>query len=128
VLAAIALTVATSSATPAAPPAIDDAIKQAAAAHRPLVIEFYTTWCGPCQIFDKGVLPLAEVQRAIGDVVFVRYDADTPLGREVAARYRIDAYPTFVVLDRHGVETLRRRGGLSEQAFLELVGEARKHW
>ena len=34
--------------------------------------------------------------------VSVRYDADRGEGKAVAQRYGVDAYPTFVILDRNG--------------------------
>ena len=53
-------------ADPPAPPAIDDAIKQSRTDHKPLVIEFYTTWCGPCKIFESTTLVDKRVQASLG--------------------------------------------------------------
>lgn len=116
----------TTHATPNAPPAIDDAIRAAAAVHKPLIVEFSTTWCGPCLVFDQEVLTGARVQRALRDVMFVDYDAEAAPGRRDAARFRVDSYPTFIVLDRCGAEMTRRRGLLDERLFLELMSVAKK--
>src|SRR5438309_12012827 len=37
------------------PPAIDDAMRQSKADHKPLVVEFFTSWCKPCKIFEKSL-------------------------------------------------------------------------
>ena len=38
----------------------------------------------------------------MNNFVAVRYDADRGEGKAVAQRYGVDAYPTFVILDRNG--------------------------
>jgi thiol-disulfide isomerase/thioredoxin len=110
-----------------APPAIDNAIKSAAAAKKALVVEFGASWCGPCKEFEKTVLPDPEVKKALGEVVFVHYDAEVTPGLEAAMRFRIDAFPSFLVIDRLGVERTRRRGGLGRDEFLDLVHDAKNH-
>src|SRR5262249_45526976 len=125
-LVLVAAMVAVASADPP-PPAIDVAIKQAATSKKPLVLEFGASWCGPCKIFEQTVLPDAEVQKAIGDVVFVRYDAEVAPGDAAAARFRVDAFPTFLVIDRQGVERSRRRGSVDTAAFIEFLHDARAH-
>jgi len=114
------ISIATSHADPA-PPSIDVAIHQAAAANKPLVVEFGTSWCGPCLVFEQETLPLPAVQAVLGAVVFVQYDAEAAPGQAAAARYRIAGYPTFLVLDRTGAVRARRAGGLAEQSFIDLV-------
>src|SRR5690349_17188836 len=78
------------------PPAIDDAIAAAAKANKALVLEFGATWCGPCKQFEKDVLPDSYVQTVLKDVMFVRYDVDVSPGIEAAAKYEVEAYPTFL--------------------------------
>src|SRR5689334_14054785 len=86
------------------PPALEQAIQQAAAAHKPLVIELGAAWCGPCRVFETQVLPDGSVQRALTGVTFVRYDVDESPGNLAARQLRVRSYPTFVVLDATGVE------------------------
>jgi len=111
------------------PPPIDDAIKQAAVAKKPLVLEFHAAWCGPCQTFAATTLTDERVKHALDGVVFVRYDAEQDPGIAAAARYGVTAYPTFIVLDRNGAERLRERGALGGEAgvrqFLDLLARAR---
>lgn len=90
-----------------AEPAIDDAIAQAAAQGKTLVVEVGTSWCGPCRRFAAKILPGDEVDDAREEVVFVRYDAEKGTGVEAAARLAVDSYPTFLVLDGKG--RVRRR-------------------
>ncbi|HEX5058356.1 MAG TPA: thioredoxin family protein [Kofleriaceae bacterium] len=108
-----------------APPPIADAIKQAAAAHKPLVLEFGAQWCGPCKAFEKQVLPKSDVVSALTAVVFVRYDVDENVGAEAAAKYDVHSYPTFIVVDRQGVVIARESGFLSAKPFIALIEKAK---
>ena len=118
--------VATTHADSITPPAIDDAIKSAALAKKPLVVEFSATWCGPCKIFEQNVLLATEVQAALEKVMFVHYDAEVSPGLEAATRFRVDAFPTFIVIDGHGVETKRQRGMVDATAFIALLTDAKQ--
>jgi thiol-disulfide isomerase/thioredoxin len=113
-----------------APPPLDQAIKQAAAAKKPLLIEFHAEWCKPCKEFEAKTLPDARVQAALEGVVFVRYDSDEAPGTQAAKKLEVSSYPTFVVLDTKGVELFRESGApLGERGikgFIEFIGKARE--
>jgi thiol-disulfide isomerase/thioredoxin len=113
-------------APPAAPePPLEEHLASARAAGKPLVIDFYTDWCGPCRLFEQKILPTPAVQTALGGVVFVRYDAEKGNGLTAAARYRVDSYPTFVVLDGQGKAITRTSGTSDTPApFVSFVDKA----
>src|SRR5208282_3452113 len=51
------------------------------------------------------------------------------LSRKVREAFNVDAYPTFIVLDRDGVVRFRQSGvtaGLSEEELEEVIGKALK--
>lgn len=92
----------------------------------PLVLELGAEWCGPCKLVAAKTLPDASVQRALNDVVFVRYDAESPPGDAVTAKFHIDPFPTFVVIDTDGVERHRESGAPSVEKFRMLLAKARE--
>ena len=66
---------------------------------RPCVIDFYATWCGPCQ----RMAPMIEIlaQKYGGKVDFYRVDVDKE--KELAGDvFGIEAMPTFVYIDKSG--------------------------
>jgi thiol-disulfide isomerase/thioredoxin len=110
-----------------AEPALDDAIKQAAAANKPLVIEFSAAWCGPCKVFEKDVLPDPLVQSSLQHVVFVHYDAEVSPGLEAASRYDVGGFPTFLVIDKGGGVGAKNVGFLDRNHFIDFVEDAGNH-
>lgn len=70
-------------------------------ADRPVLIDFYAAWCGPC----KALAPTVEALAAQygGTCKFCKIDVDAePL---LAQRFRIMSVPTFVLLNGGRVET-----------------------
>jgi tetratricopeptide (TPR) repeat protein len=105
------------------PPTIDEAIARAKAAGEPLVAEFYTQWCPPCQEFARTTLVDKRVQAALQDVVFVRYDAEAGPGIAAASRYHVASFPTFLAIDASGAVRSRSEGAATgEQAVQRFLG------
>lgn len=71
-----------------------------AKAGMPKVLDFYTTWCGPC----KRLAPLLEeLEKQYKDKVeFERYDAEAPANKALVEKYKVEAYPTVVFIDKNG--------------------------
>lgn len=106
-------------------PSLEVVLAQAQKERKPVVIEVFTTWCGPCKRFVKETLPDRGVQKALKDVLFVRYDAERGAGEQVATRYRVDGYPSFLVLDGSGALCKRGSGEAAGiKGFQSLLGQA----
>jgi len=58
-----------------------------------VIVDFSATWCGPCKMIGPEFKRLAE---AHADIVALCVDVDEV--EEVAAKYKIEAMPTFLVL------------------------------
>jgi thiol-disulfide isomerase/thioredoxin len=99
------------------PGPLESVVASAARDGKPLVIEFYTTWCAPCKQFDAGVLPDPKVQSELTNIRFVRYDAERGSGIAAAEKYRINAFPTFLAVDDKGEVRMKRSGAESDPGW-----------
>ena len=92
------------------------ALRRAKAEHKVIFMDLWTEWCGPCLYLQKNVFPSAEGQAALAKVVpysaLVQKRDGTPVpeGTKLADQFKLNAFPTLVILDSDGKE-LRRQVG-----------------
>lgn len=101
----------------------DEAIAAAKAENKLVFMDFYTSWCGPCKMMMRDVFP----QKKVGDYLNTRFiciklDAEKE-GKELAQRYKVKAYPTFVGVDVTGKEVMRREGMAMADDFINLIDQ-----
>lgn len=82
----------------------------------PMLIDFWAAWCGPCRLVAPEVARAATTLAGRALVLKI----DTERLPEVAARYRIQSIPSFVVID-HGKVVEQRAGAMRHPALVQLV-------
>ena len=64
---------------------------------KPIFIDFYTQWCGPCLNMAENIFTLGSVGNFYNDhFVCLKIDAETGEGVELAKKYEVASFPTFV--------------------------------
>jgi len=123
------LVLASAAVTAPASPWTDRPVAEAMAAAkrqgRPLMIDVYATWCGPCQKLDKDVFPDPAVQAEAAHYVAVKVDGETPEGERLKARYHVVGYPTVLFLDPSGAEIDRVFGYKPAAEFAAAMADYR---
>lgn len=113
--AALSRLSAAESAVPFRPISFEAATQAATAEGKLLFIDFFTTWCEPCKRLDAQTWTDATVGKLVGEkAVALKLDAEKE-GKDLAKRYKIEAYPTLLLLKADGTE-LDRIVGFREPA------------
>jgi thioredoxin 1 len=82
---------------------------------KPVLIDFYADWCGPCRLQSPIIEELA---RRMGDQVEVKkINVDDHM--EMANQYRIYVVPTLII--EKDAKEIRRIEGLADIASLEAM-------
>ena len=61
----------------------------------PVLVDFYATWCGPCQMLSKDVLP--KVAGAVGKDKVKVVKINTEKSPNIAGKYKVEALPTIML-------------------------------
>ena len=85
-------------------------------------VDFYTTWCGPCKMMTSEVFMREQVGTYFNRMfVNLKMDAEKGEGVELAKKYQVKAYPTFVVLKADGTEVYRTSGARPAGEFIDKI-------
>ncbi len=82
---------------------------------KPILYDFFATWCGPCRLQTPIVHKLAEKLGEKVEFRMVDVDQDGPL----ASKYSISVVPTLVI-EKDG-KIIHRREGVTDAATLESL-------
>ncbi|WP_035052847.1 thioredoxin TrxC [Andreprevotia chitinilytica] len=82
----------------------------------PVVVDFWATWCGPCQSFAPAFASAA--QHFSGKAIFLKVDTDAE--QTLAAEHKIRSIPTLIAFDR-GQPIERLNGAMSAGQFKAWV-------
>ena len=86
------------------------------AAQKPVIVDFYADWCGPCKMIAPVLEQLAREQE--GEVLFykINVDNDSP----IASRFQVQSIPTLIAFkDGKIVNTMVGAG--SKIKILDMV-------
>lgn len=104
---------------------LDKALDKAKAEGKLVFVDMYTSWCMPCKYMANTIFPKAEMGEYLNPrFVCLKINAEEGEGVEIAKRYEIAAFPTFLILNTSGVVQHRIVGGSETVAdFIKRVAE-----
>lgn len=83
---------------------------------KPVVIDFWAAWCGPCQMYGPVFSKVAKEMES--DAVFVK--VDTEKEQALSAQMGIRGIPATVMF-KDGIEVGRQAGAMPEQMLKSFV-------
>lgn len=100
-------------------------LAQAKTENKVIFVDAYTTWCGPCKMMSAQVFPLPEVGAVYNErFINAKIDMEKGEGPELAKRYGVMAYPTYLFVDGNGDIVHRGVGYIPGEQFLALADAA----
>ncbi len=102
----------------------DDALKQAKAEQKLIIVDVSASWCPPCQQMAREVHTNKEFIEFTKTQVFMLLDAEKDNdGIRLAGKFDVRSYPTILVLDAQGREINRLIGGSGAVALIRDLKE-----
>ena len=90
-----------------------------------IFIDIYTTWCGPCKMMSAKVFTLNIISEKFNEsFVNFKIDAEKGEGIELAKKYAITAYPTYLFVNGNGDLVYRAMGAMSAEKFIVEADKA----
>lgn len=86
-------------------------------AKEPVLVDFWATWCGPCQEMLPIVEELSQEREDI-KVCKVNVDEEASLAR----KYHVMSIPTFLIFENGELKN-RTVGAVPKERLLELLGK-----
>ena len=108
---------------------LNEALEKAKREGKALFVDCYTSWCGPCQMMSKRVFP----QKSVGDFmnpsfVSIKIDMEKGEGVELAKRWKVGSFPTYLVLDAQGEVVYTSNGSMPAEMFVKQMEEGLTQW
>lgn len=83
---------------------------------KPVLIDFYATWCGPCKAMSPIVENIGKEMQ--GQARVLKIDVDK--NQSIAQRLQIQAVPTFMIF-KNGKMMWRKPGGADKMTIVQEI-------
>lgn len=98
----------------------DEALEKAKAEQKPIFVDAYASWCGPCKRMAAQVFPQKEVGELFNaKFINVKMDMEKGEGPGFAKKFPVRAYPTLLFITPQEEKFHEHVGGLDAEGLLK---------
>lgn len=102
--------------------AFNEAIVKARQENKFVLLDCYTSWCGPCKKMATEVFTLKKAGDYFNDrFVSIKVDMEKGEGPEIAKRFQVGTYPTFIIFKSDGSIVSRFSGSCDIDGFIAFA-------
>ena len=91
--------------------------KEVLQSEKPVLVDFYADWCGPCQMMGPVV---EEISNEVNDAKACKINIDEQMS--IAQKYGVMSIPTFIVF-KNGDVADKKMGAMPKSAVLSMLGQ-----
>lgn len=93
--------------------------------HKPLFVDFYATWCGPCKRMAKTIFTKDSIGKYFNEkFVSLQLDAEKPENVAIAKQYKVEAFPTLAFIANDGKAISISVGAMGASELMEAAKTA----
>ena len=98
-----------------------EVLAKAQKTNKPIFVDVFTTWCGPCKQMSTNIFPLETVGKVYNEnFICCQIDAEKGEGIEIAKKYGVKAYPTYLFIKGDGNLFYLTVGSMPEKNFIAV--------
>lgn len=100
---------------------LDEAVKKANIENKPIFIDVYATWCGPCKYLSREVFVDDELGAYMNaNFINIKLNGEEGDGDYLMAEFGLDAFPTMLFLSPEKEELNRIVGAVGSNEILNI--------
>ena len=92
-----------------------ESFKELINSEKPVLVDFYADWCGPCKAMSPVIQEVAKATQGKARVIKVDIDKSV----QAAQAYQVQAVPTFIIFKKGNI--VWRHSGMIDKISLENV-------
>jgi len=105
----------------------NEVLARAKAEHKPILLDIYASWCGPCKKLKKDTF----TDKDAGDYfnanfINTSFDGEVGDGIMLAQKFKIGGYPSLFILDENGNVLQTSVGYITAAELIEFAKESVK--
>ncbi len=105
----------------------NEVLQEAKKQNKPIFVDFYTSWCGPCKLMTKTTFANTQVGDYLNNnYIAYKIDCEKGEGIQMAEKFEIFSYPTLCFFDKNGKLQSKEIGYKNANEFLNLVQKYKK--